>query len=102
MENSGNWFGGMFGGDTSYQEAQAADAIIREIGRYSSRNGYMDSDGFYTSHHVTGGFPFDLSSFSPMAVRRILSRVSNSSRSVEVSISYLPINRTINFTIKGR
>lgn len=35
MANSGNWFGGMFGGgDTSYQEAQAADAISREIGRY--------------------------------------------------------------------
>lgn len=103
MANLGNWFGGMFGGgDTNYQEAQAANAISREIGRYLSYNGYMDSDGFYTSHHVTGGFPFDLSSFSPMAVRRILSRVRNSSRSVKVSISYNPINRTINFTIKGR
>lgn len=102
MANLGNWFGGMFGGDTSYQEAQAANAISREIGRYLSYNRYMDSDGFYTRNHVTGGFPFDLSSFSPMAVRRILSRVRRGAESIKISISYNPINRTINFTIKGR
>lgn len=103
MANLGNWFGGMFGGgNTNYPEAQAASAISREIGRYLSYNGYMDSDGFYTSHHVTGSFPFDLSSFSSMAIRRILSRVRNSSRSVKVSISYNSVNRTINFTIKSR
>lgn len=101
MANLGNWFGGRFGNsDDNYREAQAAHSISREIANYLGRNRLIDSDGFYVKNKVQGAFPFDLSSFSPMAVRRILSRVRNSSRSVKVSPSYNSSNRVIKFTIK--
>ena len=103
MANLGNWFGCMFGqGDDSYREAQAASAINRKIASYLGRNRLIDSDGFYVSNRVKGAFPFDLSSFSPMAVRRILSRVRRSPMSVKVSPSYNFANRTISFTVKVR
>ena len=101
MTNFGNWFGGRFGSsDNDYREAQTAHAISREIANYLGRNRLIDSDGFYVKNKVQGAFPFDLSSFSPMAVRRILYRVRNSFRSVKVSPSYNSSNRVIKFTIK--
>lgn len=103
MANLGNWFGGMFGQrNNNYSEAQAASAISKEIGSYLGRNGLMDSDGFYVSDKVQGAFPFDLSSFSPLAVRRILARVSRSPNSVKISLGYNYTNRIITFTIKVR
>lgn len=101
MANLGNWFGGVFGReDDKYREAQAASAISNKIGIYLSRNGLVDSDGFYIKDKVQGAFPFDLSSFSPLAVKRILARVRRSPMSVRVSPSYNYANRTISFTIK--
>lgn len=103
MANLGNWFGGRFGSsDDNYREAQAAHAISKEIANYLGRNGLIDSDGFYVRNKVQGAFPFDLSSFSPMAVKRILARVRKNSMSVKVSPSYSSINHTIKFTIKVR
>lgn len=101
MVNLGNWFGGVFGGgDDNYREAQAASAISSEIASYLGRNRLIDSDGFYVSDKVQGEFPFDLSSFSPLAVRRILARVRRSPMSVKISLSYNYTNRIITFTIK--
>jgi hypothetical protein len=103
MANFGNWFGGRFGSsDNDYREAQAAHAISREIANYLGRNRLIDSDGFYVRNKVQGAFPFDLSSFSPMAVKRILSRVRKVTKSVRVSPSYSSSNRVIKFTIKVR
>lgn len=103
MANFGNWFGGRFGNsDNDYREAQAAHAISKEIANYLGRNGLIDSDGFYVRNKVQGAFPFDLSSFSPMAVKRILARVRKNSMSVKVSPSYSSVNHTIKFTIKVR
>ena len=103
MANFGNWFGGRFGSsDNDYREAQAAHAISREIANYLGRNRLIDSDGFYVRNKVQGAFPFDLSSFSPMAVKRILSRVRRNTESVKVSPSYSSSNRVIKFTIKVR
>ena len=103
MANFGNWFGGRFGNsDDNYREAQTAHAISREIANYLGRNGLIDSDGFYIRNKVQGAFPFDLSSFSPMAVKRVLARVRKNSMSVKVSPSYSSVNRTIKFTIKVR
>lgn len=103
MANFGNWFGGRFGSsDNDYREAQAAHAISREIANYLGRNRLIDSDGFYVRNKVQGAFPFDLSSFSPMAVKRILSRVRRNTKSVKVSPSYNSFNHVIKFTIKVR
>lgn len=103
MANFGNWFGGRFGNsDNDYREAQAAHTISREIANYLGRNRLMDSDGFYVRNKVQGAFPFDLSSFSPLAVKRILSRVRRGTESVKVSPSYNSANRTIKFTVKVR
>lgn len=103
MTNFGNWFGGRFGSsDDNYREAQAAHAISREIANYLGRNRLIDSYGFYVRNKVQGAFPFDLSSFSPMAVKRILSRVRRNTKSVKVSPSYNSFNRVIKFTIKVR
>ena len=103
MVNLGNWFGGVFSQeDDRYREAQAASAISKEIGRYLGRNRLVDSDGFYIKDQVQGAFPFDLSSFSPLAVKRILAIVRRSPMSVRVSPSYNYANRTISFTIKVR
>lgn len=103
MANFGNWFGGRFGNsDDSYREAQAAHAISKEIANYLGRNGLIDSDGFYVRNKVQGAFPFDLSSFSPIAVKIILSRVRMNTESVKVSPSYNSFNRVIKFTIKVR
>ena len=101
MANLGNWFGGMFGHrDNKYREAQAASVISREIGSYLGRNRLIDSDGFYVSDKVQGAFPFDLSSFSPLAIRRILARVRRSPMSVKISLGYNYTNHIITFTIK--
>lgn len=101
MANLGNWFGGVFGReDDKYRESQAAYAISNEIGRYLGRNRLVDSDGFYIKDKVQGAFPFDLSSFSPLAVKRILARVRRSPMSVRMSPRYNYANRTIYFTIK--
>lgn len=103
MANLGNWFGGVFGReDDKYREAQAASAISNEIGRYLGRNRLVDLDGFYIKDKVQGAFPFDLSSFSPLAIRRILSRVRRSPMSVKISLGYNYTNRIITFTIKVR
>ena len=103
MANFGDWFGGRFGSsDNDYREAQAAHAISKEIANYLGRNRLIDSDGFYVKNKVQGAFPFDLSSFSPMAVKRILSRVRRNTESVKVSPSYSSSNRVIKFTIKVR
>lgn len=103
MANFGNWFGGRFGSsDNDYREAQAAHAISKEIANYLGRNRLIDSDGFYVKNKVQGAFPFNLSSFSPMAVKRILSRVRRNTNSVKVSPSYNSSNRVIKFTIKVR
>jgi len=103
MANFGNWFGGRFGSsDNDYREAQTAHAISREIASYLGRNKLIDSDGFYVKNKVQGAFPFDLSSFSPMAVKRILSKVRRNTESVRVSLSYNSSNRVIKFTIKVR
>ena len=103
MANFGNWFGGRFGSsDNDYREAQAAHAISKEIANYLGRNRLIDSDGFYVRNKVRGAFPFDLSSFSPMAVKRILFRVRRNTKSVKVSPSYNSSNRVIKFTIKVR
>lgn len=103
MANFGNWFGGRFeNSDDNYREAQAAHAISREIANYLGRNRLIDSVGFYVRNKVQGAFPFDLSSFSPMAVKRILSRVRRNTESVKVSPSYSSFNRVIKFTIKVR
>ena len=61
-------FGNFFGGDSS--EYSAVSAISKEIGRYPEYHGLIDSDGFYVSCKVQGEFPFDLSSFNALAVRR--------------------------------
>ena len=103
MANFGNWFGGRFGSsDDDYRKAQAAHAISKEIANYLGRNRLIDSDGFYVKNKVQGAFPFNLSSFSPMAVKRILSRVRRNTKSVKVSPSYNSSNRVIKFTIKVR
>lgn len=103
MANFGNWFGGRFGSsDNDYREAQAAHAISKEIANYLGRNRLIDSDGFYVKNKVQGAFPFNLGSFSPMAVKRILSRVRRNTKSVKVSPSYNSSNRVIKFTIKVR
>lgn len=103
MANLGNLFGGAFGrGDNNYREAQAASAISKEIASYLGRNKLIDSDGFYVSDKVQGAFPFDLSSFSPLAIRRILSRVRRSPMSVKISLGYNYTNRIITFAIKVR
>ena len=103
MANFGNWFGSRFGNsDNDYREAQAAHAISREIANYLGCNRLIDSDGFYVRNKVQGAFPFDLSSFSPMAVKRILSRVRRNTESVKVSPSYNSSNCVIKFIIKVR
>lgn len=89
MANLGNLFGDAFGrGDNNYREAQAASAISKEIASYLGRNKLIDSDGFYVSDKVQGAFPFDLSSFSPLAIRRILWLVLRSPISTRVSSKY--------------
>jgi hypothetical protein len=103
MVNLGNWFGGVFGGgDDNYREAQAASAISSEIGSYLGRNRLIDSDGFYVSDKVQGEFPFDLSSFNALAIRRIMSTVRRNINAVKISPSYNSAKRTVKFTIKLR
>lgn len=64
-------FGNFFGGDS--REYSAAGAISKDIGRYLGYHGLIDSEGFYVISKVRGEFPFDLSSFNALAVRRIMS-----------------------------
>lgn len=98
-----NWFGGIFGNkEDRYREAQAANAISREINRYLMVNGLVDSDGYYYGDTVSGKFSFDLSSFSPFAVERIVSRVRNVPESTKVYLNYNPSEKAILFTLKFR
>ena len=98
-----NWFGGMFGNkEDRYREAQTANTISREINRYLVYHGLVDSDGFYYSDTVSGKFSFDLSSFSPMAVERVFSRVRNVPESTKVYLVYNPSEKSILFTLKFR
>ena len=98
-----NWFGGIFGDkEDRYREAQSANAISKEINRYLMFHGLVDSDGFYYSDTVSGAFDFDLSSFSPFAVRRILNRISNAPINTRVSLVYNPSEKAILFTLKFR
>lgn len=98
-----NWFGGMFGNkEDRYREAQTANAISREINRYLVYNGLVDSDGYCYGDTVSGKFIFDLSSFSSMAVERIISRVRNVPESTKVYLVYNPSEKSISFTLKFR
>lgn len=91
-------FENFFGRDS--REYSAASAISKDIGRYLGYHGLIASYGFYVSSKVQGGFPFDLSSFNVLAVRRIMSMVCRNVTGVKVSPSYNSAKRTIKFTIK--
>ena len=77
------------------RENCAVSEILRCI------NGYLvDSNGFYLQDKVNGEFPCDLSSFSVITIRRILSNVSQKVKHGKVTLIYNYSKRTISFTIK--
>lgn len=92
---------GMLGQNTAL-ETQAVRGINFEINSYLGRNGIVDSDGFYRSNVVNGEIFYDLSGFNQLAVRRIMSRVSQNFRYMNVSASYDYSRRIVFFTIKFR
>lgn len=78
-----------------YQENCAVSEILRCINRY-----LVDSNGFYLQDEVRGEFPCDLSSFSVITIRRILSNVGQKVKHGKVTLNYSYTKRTISFTIK--
>lgn len=78
-----------------FRENCAVIEILRCI------NGYLaDSNGFYLQDKVHGEFPCDLSSFSVITIRRILSNVGQKVRHGRITLNYNYSKRTISFTIK--
>lgn len=77
------------------RENCAVSEILRCIDRY-----LVDSNGFYSQEKVHGEFPCDLSSFSVITIRRILSNVGQKVRQGKITLNYSYTKRTISFTIK--
>ena len=77
------------------RENCAVSEILRCINRY-----LVDSNGFYLQDKVRGEFPCDLSSFSVITIRRILSNVGQKVKYGKVTLNYSYTKRTISSTIK--
>lgn len=82
------------------RENCAVSEILRCINRYLGNLHLVDSNGFYLQDKVHGEFPCDLSSFSVITIRRILSAVGQKVRQGKVTLNYNYSKRTISFTIK--
>lgn len=83
-----------------YREYCATGEIFQGIDRYLGRLQLVDSNGFYVQDKVHGEFPCDLSPFSVIEVRRILSTVGQKVRYGKITLNYSYTKRTISFTIK--
>lgn len=77
------------------RENCAVSEILRCIDRY-----LVGSNGFYLQDKVCGEFPCDLSSFSVITIRRILSNVGQKVKHGKVTLNYSYSKRTMSFTIK--
>lgn len=83
-----------------YRENCAVSEILRCIDRYLGKLQLVDSNGFYLQDKVHGEFPCDLSSFSVITIRRILSNVGQKVRQGKITLNYNHSKRTLSFTIK--
>ena len=83
-----------------YREYCAESEILQCIKRYLGKLYLVDSNGVYLKDKVHGEFPCDLSSFSVIMIRRILSNVGHKVRQGEVTLNYNYSKRTISFTVK--
>ena len=83
-----------------YREYCAESEILQCINRYLGKLQLVDSKGVYLKDTVHGEFPCDLSSFSVIAIRRILSKVGQKVRHSKVTLDYSHSKRTMSFTIK--
>ena len=70
------------------------------INRYLRKLQLVDANGLYLQDEVHGEFPCDLSSFSVITIRRILSKVGQKVRHGKATLNYSHNKRTISFTIK--
>lgn len=83
-----------------YREYCAESEILQCINRYLGKLQLVDANGVYLQEKVHGEFPCDLSSFSVIAIRRILSKVGQKVRHGKVTLNYSYSKRTMSFTIK--
>ena len=83
-----------------YRENCAVSEILRCINGYLGNLQLVDSKGLYLQDKVHGEFPCDLSSFSVITIRRILSNVGQKVRHGRITLNYNYSKRTISFTIK--
>lgn len=83
-----------------YREYCAECEILQCIDRYLGKLQLVDSNGFYLQDKVHGEFPCDLSSFSVIMIRRILSNVGQKVRQGKVTLNYNYIKRTVSFSLK--
>ena len=82
------------------RENCAVSEILRCINGYLGNLQLVDSKGLYLQDKVHGEFPCDLSSFSIITIRRILSNVGQKVRHGKVTLNYSYSKRTMSFTIK--
>ena len=78
----------------------AVSEILRCINRYLGNLHLVDSNGLYLQDKVHGEFPCDLSSFSVITIKRILSAVGQKVRQGKVTLNYNYGKRTVSFTIE--
>lgn len=83
-----------------YREYCAEGEILHCINGYLRKLQLVDDNGLYLQDEVHGEFPCDLSSFSVITIRRILSNVGQKVRHGKVTLNYSYSKRTVSFTIK--